>query len=107
MDAETFNCRLGAVLRKLRKENSLTQDELGKRTGLSRGTIANMETGRQAMSAFQAYQIAAVLQLDSIDTLYPLTPDASDNEAVALYRPPDLSDSQRKQLETLMTRSAA
>ena len=99
---ETFNQTLGQSLRELRVENRLTQDGLAKLTGLSRASIANMETGRQAISAYQAYQIATALQLESVDTLYPIILDDAEDETMKIFHSPNLNEAQLKQLKAFM-----
>lgn len=57
-DAGEFNTGLGDRLRTARLHHGLTQTELGKRLGLTRSTIANRESGRQACSAYDVVATA-------------------------------------------------
>ena len=70
MDQDTFNATIGKNLRRFRMAARLTQDEVASNIGVSRATIANMETGRQAMSAYQLVRIARALNLPSLDDLF-------------------------------------
>ena len=105
MDAKTFNQQLGLLLQKLRAENRMTQDELAKRTGMSRASIANMETGRQAMSAYQAYLIATAFQLRNLNALFPAPEIDTEGADIKLSGSSELNDIQRQQVEALIARS--
>lgn len=57
--------RIGANVRRLREQHKLTQKQLGELVGLSRSSIANMETGRQGNIAITAMvALAAALNTD-------------------------------------------
>ena len=71
----------------------LTQDALASNIGVSRATIANMETGRQAMSAYQLVRIARALNLPSLDDLFDSRSGASDDVDAVLFRPPKIAES--------------
>lgn len=105
MDAKTFNQQLGLLLQKLRAENRMTQDELAKRTGMSRASIANMETGRQAMSAYQAHLIATAFQLRNLNALFPAPETDTEGADIKLSGSSELNDIQRQQVEALIARS--
>lgn len=106
MNAAKFNEHLGKTLRVLRKAKGWTQQEFAVLTGLSRGTIANMETGRQAVSAHQAYLLASTLGLRRVDELFPLLPalledDEDEIKIHRSYQSSDLNDLQLKQVQAL------
>lgn len=106
MNAAEFNEHLGKTLRDLRKSKGWTQQEFAVLTGLSRGTIANMETGRQAVSAHQAFLLASTLGLRRVDELYPLLPalledDEDEIKIHRSYQSSDLNDLQLKQVQAL------
>lgn len=46
---EACHQAVGARVRMIRETLGLQQEELAKRTGLTRGSIANIETGRQRL----------------------------------------------------------
>lgn len=101
-----FNTHLGNVLRDLRKSKGWTQQEFSAQTGFSRGTIANMETGRQAVSAHQAFMLASTLRLSSVDELFPMLPALAESEEdeikIFLSHPSsDLSEDQVQQVQAL------
>lgn len=106
MNAAKFNELLGKTLRVLRNSKGWTQQEFAVLTGLSRGTIANMETGRQAMSAHQAFLLASTLDLRRVDELYPLLPvvlegDEDEIKIHRSYQSSELNDLQLKQVQAL------
>ena len=83
----------------------MTQDELAKLTGMSRASIANMETGRQAMSAYQSYLIATAFQLRNLNALFPVPEIDTEGADVKLSGSSELNDTQRRQVEALIARS--
>jgi transcriptional regulator with XRE-family HTH domain len=62
---------IGEVISALRKKNTggMTQEELGKRTELSRVIIAKIENNQRAVSLEEAINIAKVFEID-VDTMY-------------------------------------
>ena len=61
MDEESINKAFGARLGVERKKSLLTQEELSRRVGIGRTTIANIERGRQSVSVPLLYRLAAAL----------------------------------------------
>ena len=104
MDHNVFNIKIGENLRRLRNITRLTQDELASSIGVSRATIANIETGRQAMSAYQLVRIANVLNLPSVDDLLDLRPGESDDGDSVLFRPPEIAERTRTQITSFVSR---
>lgn len=79
---------------------NLKQEALAKQLGISRGSLANIETGRQKILVHQLYRYAAVLGLQPLDLLPP--PDA--NEVIERTELPitaEVNQQQRKQIEQL------
>ncbi len=62
---------LGRAVAKRRKELGLTQAHVSAGIGLTRASLANIETGRQKLLLHQVYRLANVLQLGSILDLAP------------------------------------
>ena len=82
----------GILLAGERKRKSVTQAQLGARTGLSRTSITNIERGRQPIQLYQLYLFASVLQVEVVKLLpkestvtRPAVPDVSDKRAQAQY----------------------
>lgn len=61
----------GALVRAARTTSGLTQEDLGKRMGLSRTAITNIEKGNQGVSLLQLYELAAQLNVAPHDLLPP------------------------------------
>ena len=56
--------RLGELIRAAREDAGISQAELGRRVGLSRPSVANLEAGRQDITAARLAMIARVISLD-------------------------------------------
>ncbi len=56
--------QLKNLIRRLRFERNMTQEELALRTGVSRQTIMSIERGRTNPSVLLAYKIASALGTD-------------------------------------------
>ena len=107
MDQKVFYRKIGENLRRLRNGARLTQDGLASNISVSRATIANMETGRQAMSAYQLVRIAHALNLPSLDDLFDLRPRESDDGDSVLFRPPEIAMGARTQIAGFVSRHSA
>jgi transcriptional regulator with XRE-family HTH domain len=59
-----LNAEFGAIVRRLRKARGMTQDELARKTCLSRVAIANLELGRQGILLNRIYGLAAALGVE-------------------------------------------
>lgn len=63
---------IGQKIKEHREKKSLTQDDLAKNIDVSRTSIANYESGKQAIYISDLYSIAIHLELNSINELLPL-----------------------------------
>lgn len=70
-----FYRSLGSLVRKIREESGLTQDQLAQKIGLTRTSITNLEHGRQKIQVHVLYELANALGVEPADLL-PLNPDA-------------------------------
>ena len=75
LDVNDYYRELGGRVREARGDRS--QAELGKRSDLSRMTIANIELGRQRVAVDVWLRIARALDVDPLDLL-PTTPPGGD-----------------------------
>ena len=107
MDQGRFNRKIGENLRRLRSDARLTQDQLARGVAASRATIASIETGRQAISAYQLMRIARALNLSSLDELFKLRSDQTDADGTTLYRPPEIPERTRSQVTKFISRHGA
>jgi transcriptional regulator with XRE-family HTH domain len=94
---------LGSVIRRRRKQLELRQQDLAAQLGISRGSLANIEIGKQGVLVHQLYSFAEALGLRPEDFLAPL-PDKTNplQEPWAEAIPADLKLEQRKQIARLI-----
>jgi transcriptional regulator with XRE-family HTH domain len=59
--AELVNEHFGEMLSAVRRSKGVSQAELGKRVGLSRGSISNIETGSQNVLLYQVFSFSFAL----------------------------------------------
>ena len=63
--------RLGRTVAKRRTELGLTQEEVAVKLGLSRASLANLESGRQRIMVHQLFALVNALKLKSVLELVP------------------------------------
>jgi len=108
---------IGLLIRARRKALNLRQKSLASELGISRGSLANIETGRQSILVHQLYRFASALALSPHDLL-PLL--HGDQPAVArtdvplpaftlgvgnAAQPADLKAQQKKQVTAFFTKT--
>jgi transcriptional regulator with XRE-family HTH domain len=79
----------------------MKQEALAGELGISRGSLANIETGRQSILVHQLYKFAAKLQLTPFDLLPQPSTDAFRLESASLPLPDDLKAQQKEQIARL------
>jgi transcriptional regulator with XRE-family HTH domain len=80
----------------------MTQETLAAKLDISRGSLANVETGRQNVLVHQLYKFGLALNLEPTDFL-PITANASARLDLAeLPLPDDLKKNQKEQLARLI-----
>lgn len=95
---------IGEHIRRRRKLLKLTQEKLAPRLGISRASLANIETGRQRLLVDQLFAVAEALNLAPSDLLP--TPKSADTSAPGkLPLPKDLNAKQKEQITRLLTGS--
>lgn len=95
---------LGSRAAKQRKQLKLTQAEVAKLIGLTRASLANLETGRQKVLLHHVYKLVAALQLNSILDLLPKTFENSP-EPVNFAGGSAVTERQKAQLEYFVRRA--
>ena len=68
---EEFYFQIGKRIKKERTISGLRQEELGKRVGISRVSIVNIEKGKQMPAVHVIWKIAVALDT-SVDRLFPV-----------------------------------
>jgi transcriptional regulator with XRE-family HTH domain len=76
MNEQAFNKDVGARVRTAREKAELTQSSLARLTGLTRGSITNIESGTQSTSLFRLARIAAAVRVKPAD----LIPDLAEGQ---------------------------
>ena len=95
---------IGAVIKARRKTLGLKQEALASSLGISRGSLANVETGRQNVLVHQLYKFAAALTLSPFDLLPQPATDQTRTERSDLPLPNDLKAQQKEQITRLFER---
>jgi transcriptional regulator with XRE-family HTH domain len=93
---------IGALIKARRKTLQLKQENLASMLGISRGALANIETGRQNVLVHQLYKYAAALQLTPFDLLPSSLTERSIGEHAELPLPNNLKAQQRKEIAHLL-----
>jgi transcriptional regulator with XRE-family HTH domain len=60
-DRDALYTKIGERIRFLRKQAELSQEDLADKVGLKRASIAQIETGKQAISVFLLYNMGEAL----------------------------------------------
>ena len=94
--------RLGSTIKAKRRALGLTQQQLAKQLGISRASLANVETGRQRVLVHQVYELADRLNAN----VHELLPEPSDAQALQalddLRFSENVTVAQRQQIATLL-----
>lgn len=94
---------IGSRIRSRRKQLRLTQETLASRLGLSRASLANIETGRQSVLVHRLYPIAQTLDLSVPDLLPPPPAPFTSANVADLSLPQGLSAQQRLQIARIVS----
>ncbi|MFH0299150.1 helix-turn-helix transcriptional regulator [Bradyrhizobium sp. 31Argb] len=95
---------IGANLAARRRELRLKQAEVASMIGLTRASLANIETGRQKLMLHQIYRLAQALQVESIIDLVPSSFSFEQASGPLMIEGSDVSDTQRAQIEQYVRR---
>lgn len=94
---------LGDKVKSLRNRRNLTQDDLAKVLGLSRGQISNLEKGRRNISIKQIDKLCNVFKVDISYFLFSETTDVCIDlidRAKVLFESKELSNEQKEDVFT-------
>jgi transcriptional regulator with XRE-family HTH domain len=92
---------IGAVIKARRRTLGLKQETLAGKLGISRGSLANIETGRQNVLVHQLFKIAAALELTPMDLLPPPSTEHVRAGRTELPLPENLKAQQKEQIARL------
>jgi transcriptional regulator with XRE-family HTH domain len=93
---------IGTIIRGRRRRLEWPQETLAARLGISRATLANIETGRQRVLVHQLYAFAEVLQLKPSDLLPPTGESQPAADMTKLPIQGDVNPEQREQIARLI-----
>jgi transcriptional regulator with XRE-family HTH domain len=102
MKPEPIYQQIGGIIRALRRRADKAQDALAGQLGISRATLANIETGRQRILVHQLYAIANALGVKLGDLLPTPRDDLSAANWSTLSFEGDLNTEQKKQVANLI-----
>ncbi|MDR2407007.1 MAG: helix-turn-helix domain-containing protein [Bacteroidales bacterium] len=69
LDKGTLYSQIGEKVRSLRTSMSLNQEDLSKKVGMTRSSIAQIEAGKQAVSVYTLYRLGEALNKPIADIL--------------------------------------
>ena len=98
--------QIGALIRQRRKQLNLKQLNLAATLGISRGSLANVETGRQGILVHQLYRFAEALEMSPGDLLPSEPAPAPLRQDWAGKLPAGLKPEQREQVARLFEAAA-
>ena len=101
MNPDPMYKQIGAVIKARRKTLGLKQEGLAGRLGISRGSLANIETGRQGILVHQLYKYAAKLDLSPFDLLPQPATDHIGAGRTELPLPTNLKPQEKDQITRL------
>jgi transcriptional regulator with XRE-family HTH domain len=98
---ESIYKEIGALIRAKRKALGFKQERLANELRISRGSLANIETGRQGILVHQLYKFATALKLKPAELLPPPPIDHREEERTGLPLPSHLKPKQRRDIARL------
>ncbi len=99
--------QIGAAIQRRRKQLDLKQLNVAASLGISRGSLANVETGRQSILVHQLYKFAEILKLSPTDLLPSNSSPAPLQHDWSAKLPAGLKPQQQEQIARLLEGSAA
>ena len=105
MEPQDLYTEVGRNIQRYRRGLHRTQQQIAAQVGLSRASVANIESGHQWVRLHHLYAIADALDLDSLSVLMPpLRPEAQHTDVAELPLPREgLTDKQRLEVLRLLS----
>jgi transcriptional regulator with XRE-family HTH domain len=97
---------VGAALAARRKTLRLRQAEVADQIGLTRASLANIESGRQKIMLHQIYRLATALRVNSIVDLVPTSYSYEQASGPLRLVGSEVSEEQKAQIEQYVRRKA-
>ena len=102
MDPPLLYKRLGSIIKERRRQLGFTQEHLSNQLGISRASLANVETGRQRTLVHQLYRLAEELDVE-VTALLPDPEETKKFQALDdLLFSENVSLEQRQQIARLL-----
>lgn len=106
MSDELLYKALGRAIATRREKLGLTQATLAARIGMSRASIANIESGRQNVLLHHIYHLASALDFSQIAELLPALPKPATTEGLKMHSSNDtVTDRDKAQISDLIVRA--
>jgi len=99
MDDMEIYRQLGQKVARLRNERGRTQAEIAAQIGLTRASLANIETGRQKVLMHHVFRLANALNCASILELVPASFEFSDDVPPITTHGSPLSEQEQAQVQ--------
>lgn len=98
MEPDPIYKHIGAVIKAKRNKLDWKQEKLAGELGISRGSLANVETGRQSILVHQLYRFAKALGVSPFDLLPQVQLQRLNSGDTHLPLPHDLNVQQKRQI---------
>jgi transcriptional regulator with XRE-family HTH domain len=105
MDSPILYREVGSLIRRRRRALDLTQAKLAARLGMSRGALANIETGRQNLLLHHLYRFASALEVNIHDLLPAPREELDLAQSKGLPLPKGLTPEQKVQVARVFSES--
>jgi transcriptional regulator with XRE-family HTH domain len=104
MELEPIYKTIGSIIRRRRRRLELPQTKLAAQLGMSRATLANIETGRQRVLVHHLYALASALDMKLSELLPQVLKVEASKEWTEVPMPSDLKPQQKEQIASLIGR---
>jgi transcriptional regulator with XRE-family HTH domain len=107
MAEEAIYKAFGRAIATRRRKLELTQAELAARVGMSRASVANIESGRQSVLLHHVYGLAEALDIAKVSDLLPAKPSNRENTDMIILSDEDVTPRAKAQISDLIASALA
>jgi transcriptional regulator with XRE-family HTH domain len=107
MAEEAIYKAFGRAVATRRRKLELTQAELAARVGMSRASVANIESGRQSVLLHHVYGLAEALDITKVSDLLPAKPSNRENTDMIILSDEDVTPRAKAQISDLIASALA